>query len=114
MLSTFDDIDFNQLPEKFVLKCNHDSGSMEIIKNKSSLKSDDLYRLKEKYERCLKHKAFYAGREYPYKGIEKRYILAEPFMTDEANADKSIEDFYRIIELKMYIYNHRKWNKTRG
>ena len=93
MWTSFDDIDFNTLPERFVLKCNHDSGSTEIIKNKSSLKSDDFKRLKEKYDYCLKQNSFFAGREYPYKGIEKRYILAEPLMTDASNTDKSIEDY---------------------
>ena len=33
-----------------------------------------------------------AGREYPYKGIE-RYILAEQLMVDSAHPEKSIEDY---------------------
>ena len=43
----FEDIDFSALPEKFVLKCNHDSGSVRIIKNKSSLTEDELDKLKK-------------------------------------------------------------------
>lgn len=35
---------------------------------------------------------FYAGREYPYKGL-KRYIIAEKLMTDEKDPEKSIEDY---------------------
>lgn len=33
----FDDIDFNELPDKFVLKCTHDSGGLVICKDKSTL-----------------------------------------------------------------------------
>ena len=32
--SSFDEIDFNRLPDQFVLKCNHDSGSTIICNNK--------------------------------------------------------------------------------
>ena len=88
----FDDIDFDALPESFVLKCNHDSGSTKVIKNKSELTQEDIASLKKHFTARLKRDYFYAGREYPYKNINP-YIMAEKFMIDEAEPEKSIEDY---------------------
>ena len=89
---SFDEIDFNALPEKFVLKCNHDSGSTKVIKNKSSLTKADFDDLREFFSKRLKRDFFYAGREYPYKNL-KPYIIAEQFMVDDSAPEKSIEDY---------------------
>lgn len=88
-----DEMDFSDLPGGFVLKCNHDSGSTKLIRNKEELTADEIENLKKYYKKRLRKNAFYAGREYPYKGIKKRYILAEALMTDEANPEGSIEDY---------------------
>lgn len=89
---SFDEIDFSKLPNQFVLKCNHDSGSTKVIKDKSTLTEEDFKTLKKLYTKRLKKDYFYAGREYPYKGI-KPYIIAEQLMTDEKDPGKSIEDY---------------------
>ncbi len=89
---SFDDIDFDSLPEKFVLKCNHDSGSTKVITDKNSLTEQDLGKLSSHFCNRLKREYFYAGREYPYKGI-KPCIIAEQFMIDESAPEKSIEDY---------------------
>lgn len=89
---SFDDIDFDALPEQFVMKCNHDSGSTKVIKNKSSLTAEEINEMKEFYSKRLKQDFYYAGREYPYKGI-KPYIIAEQLMIDETAPEKSIEDY---------------------
>lgn len=89
----FEDIDFDALPEQFVLKCNHDSGSTRVIKDKSALTKEELEEMRFFYNKRLKRNYFYAGREYPYKGIEKNYIIAEQLMVDDKNPDKSIEDY---------------------
>lgn len=90
---SFDDIDFDSLPESFVIKCNHDSGSTKIIKNKSSLTKNELDEMRTFFNKRLKRNYFYAGREYPYKGIKKNYIIAEQLMVDESAPEKSIEDY---------------------
>ena len=87
------DIDLSSLPNAFVLKCNHDSGSTKIIRDKSKLSEHDVLELKKYYQRWLKENSFYAGREYPYKGIKKRYVLAEALMVDDAHPEKSVEDY---------------------
>ncbi len=89
---SFDEIDFNLLPNSFVLKCNHDSGSTKVIKDKSLLTKKDYKELKKFYKRRLKSDFFHAGREYPYKGLP-RYIIAEKLMVDESAPEKSIEDY---------------------
>ena len=88
----FDDIDFSALPKQFVLKCNHDSGSTKVIKDKDVLTAEDFAQLKKSFDARIKEDFFYAGREYPYQGI-KPCILAEQLMTDESNPEKSIEDY---------------------
>ena len=89
---SFDDIDFDALPDQFVMKCNHDSGSTKVIKDKSALTQADFDEMKAFYSKRLKRDFFYAGREYPYKGI-KPYIIAEQLMVDENAPEKSIDDY---------------------
>lgn len=89
---SFDDIDFDSLPEQFVLKCNHDSGSTKVIKNKSSLTQEDYDGLKQHFTKRLGRDFYFAGREYPYRGLP-RYIIAEKLMIDETAPEKSIEDY---------------------
>ena len=88
----FDDIDFDSLPNEFVLKCNHDSGSAKIIRDKSSLTTEAKAELKAFYDRRLKHDFFNAGREYPYKGI-KPCIIAEKLMKDQTGDSGGIKDY---------------------
>lgn len=78
-----DDIDFDALPEQFVLKCNHDSGSAVICKNKNDF---DFKAAKKKLNDCLHHNHWWIGREYPYKNV-KPCILAEKYMTDESKIE---------------------------
>lgn len=75
----FDDIDFDSLPEQFVLKCTHDSGGLVVCRNKSQL---DIDATKKKIEKSLKTNYFYNGREWPYKDVPRR-IIAEQYMADD-------------------------------
>ncbi len=89
---SFEEIDFSQLPNQFVLKCNHDSGSTKVIRDKSKLTAEDFAQMKKFYKKRLKKDFYPAGREYPYKGME-RFLIAEQLMTDGSNTEKSIEDY---------------------
>lgn len=75
----FDDVDFDKLPNQFVLKCNHDSGGLVICRDKSKL---DRESVRTRIERSLNRNYFYAGRDYPYKYVKPK-ILAEKYMKDE-------------------------------
>lgn len=90
---SFDDIDFSSLPNQFVMKCNHDSGSTKIIKDKASLSEEDMKELRQHFTKKLNRDFFYAGREYPYKGI-KPYIMIEKLMVDEGKSDITDYKFF--------------------
>lgn len=74
----FDEIDFDKLPNQFVLKCTHDSGGIVICKDKNKL---DLKSAKKKIEKCLKRNYYWSSREWPYKDVKPR-IIAEAYMED--------------------------------
>lgn len=74
----FDDIDFDKLPNQFVLKCTHDSEGLVIVKDKSIFNKEEA---KEKIEEAMKYNFYYIGREYPYKNVKPR-IIAEKYMED--------------------------------
>ncbi|MBQ3075619.1 MAG: glycosyl transferase [Clostridia bacterium] len=80
---SFDEIDFDQLPDQFVLKCTHDSGGLVIVRDKSKL---DLGKARKKIQASLKRDYFYHGREWPYKNVPKK-IIAEAYMEDETTAE---------------------------
>lgn len=82
---TFDEINFDDLPARFVLKCTHDSGGLVVCRDKGSL---DMGAAKRKISRSLKSNYFYHSREWPYKDVKPRVIAeryleeSEPGLTD--------------------------------
>lgn len=79
----FDDIDFNTLPDRFVLKCTHDSGGLVICKDKSTFNKN---KAKKKINSSLNRNYYLTGREWPYKNVSPR-IIAEVYMEDEKTAE---------------------------
>ena len=86
----FDDIDFDALPDQFVLKCTHDSGGLIIVRDKSKL---DKEKARERIEKSLKHNYYWHGREWPYKNVKPR-IIAEKYMVDESGYDLKDYKFF--------------------
>lgn len=72
-----EDIDFNSLPDKFVMKCNHDSGTPFICKNKADLDSN---KVRKQFKKLLERDYYLALREWPYKNVERK-IIVEEFIT---------------------------------
>lgn len=81
--SSVDEIDIDSLPNQFVLKCNHDSGSFIICKNKNEF---DIDSAKKTLNKCLNHNFYKDSREWPYKDV-KRCILAEQYLEDNTFED---------------------------
>lgn len=81
-----DEIDFNKLPNQFVLKWNHDSGSIVICKDKKDFSISNAIKKLNQFEN---HNAFWYGREWPYKNVEPK-ILAEKYLENE---DKQLTDY---------------------
>ena len=79
----FEDIDFHQLPDRFVLKCNHDCGSVFVCKDK---KAFDYRGVGRKIKSALKQNYYWAKREWPYKDV-KPCVLAEEYMEDSLSHD---------------------------
>ena len=78
-----DEINLDELPDQFVLKCNHDSGSVIICKDKSKF---DLDAAKEKLTKCLKTDTSSFFCEWAYRNVP-RCIIAEPFMKENGQYD---------------------------
>lgn len=72
-----DEIDLDKLPNQFVLKCNHDSGSVIICRDKATF---DLEAAKAKLQKGLNTNYYDCWREWPYKDI-KRCIIAEKYLS---------------------------------
>ena len=75
----FDDIDFDKLPNQFVIKCNHDSGGLVICKDKAKLDKD---KAKIRIESCLKRSYYLNSREWVYRDIKPKIII-EQYMENE-------------------------------
>lgn len=80
---SFDAIDFHKLPEQFVLKCTHDSGSVIICKDKVKF---DIADAKQSLDDAMKRNYYSTYREWPYKYVKPR-IIAEKYMVDESGDD---------------------------
>ncbi len=79
----FDEINFDELPRQFVMKCTHDSEGIVIVKDKDEL---NLTKAKEKLEGALRQNFYYIGREWPYKNVKPR-IIAEEYMEDHTDGE---------------------------
>ncbi|MDR3001209.1 MAG: hypothetical protein LBU89_08095 [Fibromonadaceae bacterium] len=115
----FEDIDFGKLPEQFVLKCTHDSGSVVICKNKAAF---DVKAAQSKLNKHLEQNFYHLLREPQYKNIKPR-IIAEKYMVDESGTElkdykifcfdgqpKIIQvDFDRFTNHKRNLYDV-EWN----
>lgn len=77
--NSFDEIDFDSLPDRFVLKCTHDSGGLVVCPDKNKL---DIKAARKKLRRSLRKNYYYIGREWPYKDVPHR-IIAEQYMADD-------------------------------
>lgn len=89
----FEDIDFEKLPNQFVIKCTHDSGGVFIVKNKSEM---NIKEARKKINNSLKHNYYYAMREWPYKDVKPRIII-EKYM--ESSKEEGIKDY------KIFCFN---------
>ena len=89
----FEDIDFEKLPEKFVMKCTHDSGGLSICRSKENFNKEEA---KNKINKSLKKNYYYASREWPYKNVKPR-IIAEPYLENQKGKG--------LIDYKFFCFN---------
>lgn len=82
----FDEIDFDQLPDQFVLKCTHDSGGFWICKDRSNFNQEEA---RQFFNKELHKNYYWNKREWVYKDIKPR-IIAEPYI-DSLGKPESFE-----------------------
>ena len=90
---SFDDIDFEKLPDQFVLKCTHDSGGLSICTDKRKY---DLKKARKKINHCMRRNYYYNSREWPYKDVKPR-IITEKYMVDESG--------WELKDYKIFCFN---------
>lgn len=80
-----DEIDFDALPNQFVLKCTHNSGAgLCVCRDKSQL---DIDAVRRELKRGLKENFYLRHREWPYKDVPRK-IICEQYMTDNSGTDE--------------------------
>lgn len=86
----FEDIDFDKLPNQFVLKPTHTSGNVFICKDKSEI---NFIKIKKEINDWLAREYYWIHREWPYKNIKPR-IVCEKFMVDESGTELKDYKFF--------------------
>lgn len=105
-----DEIDFDALPEQFVLKTTHDCGGVLICRDKSKF---DIQSCKKFLEEHLQRDYYLHCREWPYKNVKPR-IFAEMFLNQNGST-VAIQD-YKFFTFNgepklMYIASGRDYAK---
>lgn len=92
----FEDINFDVLPEQFVLKCTHDSGGLYICRDKKLL---NIKKVKRKMKTALRKNFYFGSREWPYKNIKPR-IIAEEYLEEAGDKEKK-----GLLDYKFYCFH---------
>lgn len=105
-----EDIDFDALPNQFVMKCTHDSGGLEICKDKSSF---DFEAAKKRINKILKQNFYWVSREWPYKNVKPRVVIEE-YMQDTETGELRDYKFFTFngVPKVMYIATGRGTGET--
>lgn len=88
-----EDINFEDLPNSFVLKCNHNSGNVIICRDKNYF---DTANARKILGNALKEDFYVYGKEWPYKNVKKR-ILAEKYIFDETSENGLDLPDYKVM-----------------
>lgn len=91
--NSIEEIDYDNLPNQFVLKTTHDSGGVVICKDK---KTFDFPSAKERLGKNLRRNYFWTGREWPYKNVKPR-IMAEEYLAFLGDSE--------LVEYKVFCFN---------
>ena len=96
-----EDIDFDKLPDKFVLKCTHDCGSTIIVRDKSKMDKQSVVDFLNKH---VSVRYGYDSCEPHYTSIKPR-IMAESLIemdnTDEFSSETTVDHKIRCIDGKV-------------
>jgi len=96
LLAVFDRIrprDFEALPDSFVIKCNHDSGSSIICHNKKEI---DKKKLVGHFNRRLRMNPYYTNREWQYKNIKPQILVEKKLNVFEGKDQDVTPEMFRV------------------
>ncbi len=88
-----DDIPFEKLPEKFVLKCSHDCGTIFIKTKDTALDNKRIKAIKKEFRKALKRNYFYVGRVWSYKNIEPKVFCESLIKTKTGKPPRDYKIF---------------------
>lgn len=101
----FEQIDFDLLPSRFVLKTTHDQGGVVIVHDKNNFNKEEA---RKKLTKHLKFKHFYLTREWPYKNVKPR-IMAEEYLENTGIGELRDYKFFCFHgEPKLMYISHGK------
>ena len=104
---SYEDIDFDKLPNSFVLKTTHDSGGVYVCRDKSSC---DFEKIKKFISANMSKNFYYISWEWPYKNIKPR-IIADEYLNDGRAGELQDYKFWCFNGTPMYIYLTNKGDK---
>ena len=104
--NSFDEIDFDALPDKFVIKTTHDCGGVWICSDKSRL---DVEAAKAFINRHMQENYYRRHREWSYKNIKPR-IFAEEYLEDLADGELRDYKFFTFggVPKMLFIASERQ------
>ena len=101
----FEDINFENFPNSFVIKCTHNSGGVVICKNKSDFNYSHAKRIINKN---MKQNYYWKCREWPYKDVEPRIICERLIETIDGNPPRDIKIFnFNGIPKALFVASDR-------
>lgn len=103
-----EDIEWEILPNQFVIKCSHDCGGMIICKDKSKL---DITDAKLRLKTAFNKNYYYQSREWPYKNVKKK-VFAEAYMEDEYGELRDYKWFCMNGEPKAFFIAQGRQKET--
>lgn len=104
---SWDELDFSKLKTPFVMKTNHSSGVIAVVKD---YKDFDIKKTKKRFVKSLKENYFYHCREWPYKNIKPRIII-EQFIKDSKEDNLPVYKFF-CFNGEPYLVQTIKNDKT--
>ena len=104
------EIAFDRLPDRFVLKCTHDSGSVVLCRDRSTFDAAEAVKL---LNRQLKKNIYWFAREWPYKNVKPR-VIAEPFLEDGTGDLRDYKLFCFNGEVKFFKVDFDRFTNHRA
>lgn len=100
------EIDWDVLPNQFVMKCSHDSGGIVICNDKSKL---NIKKAIHTMKKGLKRHYFWQNREWPYKDVKPR-IIVEKYMEDKKTGELRDYKFFCFdgVVKALYVASDRQ------